>query len=264
MWGCSLAAFIVDPDPCAMTEPVAVAAPKRGKNFRPSESALLATFWLAVSCDPVNGADQQADTYWKKIVVLYNAEKPPSDPERTQQALQCHWTQVQRCVSKFAGFFNRIMNELPSGWNEENAIDESLQRYKDSEKKDFKFMESFKVLRKSPKFGPVEATAGLVRNRESAEGEKGIFVSPPLPEGAKRAKLYKDSGRDAQRAEIQAAAASMAAGQLAKNALIKEQNTLLQEKNNLKLFMGTPEGEEYLRLLRMEKLAELQRRVLPQ
>ena len=29
-------------------------ASKRGKNFKPSESAVLASCWLAVSCDPVN------------------------------------------------------------------------------------------------------------------------------------------------------------------------------------------------------------------
>ena len=133
MRGCPLPLF-VDSSPCTMSEPVSPAVTKRGKNFKPSKSALLAASWLSISYDPINGADQQAEYFWKNIDVHYNAQKLASDPERTQQALQCHWTQVQRCVGKFSGIFNRIMNALPSGWSDENAFDESFQSYKESEK----------------------------------------------------------------------------------------------------------------------------------
>ena len=241
--------------------PALASASKRGKNFKPSESAVLASCWLAVSCDPVYGSDQTADSFWQKIAAQYNRSKSSADPVRSQQALQCHWTNVQRCVSKFCGIYNKTLNNLPSGWTEENVFDESLQLYCDAEKKDFKFIEAFKVLRSSPKFGTCQSTEGVIRNRETDEADENPFETPVRPIGSKRAKLKKTSDRDLQRNEIHAAATTMAEEQKINNKLLAEQNRFLQEKNDMKLFQGTPEGEEYFRLLRLEKLAALRERL---
>ena len=139
-----------------------------------------------------------------------------------------------------------------------------MQRYRDAESKDFKFMEAFKVLRKSPKFGACQSSQGVIQKRALEEEGDDPFVSPERPIGSKRAKANRLTARNADRGQIQAAAESMAQAQRQNNLLIAAQNKLLEDKNNIKLFQGTPEGEEYLKLVRMEKLAELRRRLLNQ
>lgn len=134
-----------------------------------------------------------------------------------------------------------MLNNLPSGWTEENVFDESLQRFRDIEPKGFKFIEAWKVLRTCPKFSTCQSTQGVIDSPEVLqEGEENAFRTPDRVPGSKRAKISRsdNSNRDAQRAEMTSAASSMAAQQKQNNELLAEQNRLLQEKTILSSSKG--------------------------
>ena len=90
---------------------------ERGKNFSTHESACLAKCWLAISCDSEIGTDQNASTFWDRILAMWEQakEKDCLIAPRTVQSLQSHWSDCSKSVQKFSGFFNKLMNDLPSG-----------------------------------------------------------------------------------------------------------------------------------------------------
>ena len=240
---------------------------ERGKNFSLKETALLASCWLAVSCDPIVGADQQASTFWERIIPMWELEKQ-KDPmilARTLQSLQSHWSDCSKSVQKFSGIINKILNDLPSGWNEQMAFDEALSHYKDITKKAFhKFIDAYKVLKDAPKFKIVAASRPNKVLFDEENESPQTFQPIERPIGTKRAKRDREAGRldsDVKRAarleEISAAAKAMAKAS-------EERNRLNEDKFTLSLFQNDPnsaDSQEFMRLNRAEYIKRLKERV---
>jgi hypothetical protein len=87
---------------------------QRGKGFQAIEDTQLCRSWLAVSQDPVTGADQKGTTFWDRIYEDFCHHKE-SGEERSAKALKCRWTVIQTAVNKFSGAYAQIDAQNQSG-----------------------------------------------------------------------------------------------------------------------------------------------------
>ncbi|GKB82063.1 hypothetical protein Tco_0948958, partial [Tanacetum coccineum] len=78
-------------------------APKRARSlWTDGEELLLAETYIQVSEDPKEGADQQRDTFWYKVMDVYNKEaKRLKYPNRSKNMITGKWTPMNRDVGKF-------------------------------------------------------------------------------------------------------------------------------------------------------------------
>ncbi|GJT87186.1 hypothetical protein Tco_1068903 [Tanacetum coccineum] len=85
------------------------------------EELILAESFIQISEDPKTGCDQQKDSFWYKILEVYNAEAKRRDfIERTKNMLTGKWTPMNASVQKF----NQLVSEtlVHSGENDEDWI----------------------------------------------------------------------------------------------------------------------------------------------
>ncbi|GKC35730.1 hypothetical protein Tco_1048114 [Tanacetum coccineum] len=98
-------------------------APKRARSlWTGGEELLLAETYIQVSEDPKEGADQQRDTFWYKVMDVYNKEaKRLKYPNRSKNMITGKWTPMNRDVEKF----NTIVCEtaLMSGENDKDFME---------------------------------------------------------------------------------------------------------------------------------------------
>nr|GEX73099.1 hypothetical protein [Tanacetum cinerariifolium] len=95
---------------------------KRARNvWTQNEELLLAKSFIQISEDPKTGCDQQKDTFWYKILDVYNTEaKRRGFTERTKNMLTGKWTPMNASVQKY----NQLVSETlaHSGENVEDWI----------------------------------------------------------------------------------------------------------------------------------------------
>ena len=146
--------------------------------------------WITITTDPAVGADQTLENFWERVLAHFQSQKIEGAYfGRTAGSLENPWGSLQKSIMNFAGVFNKIMNDLPSGHNEKNALEEALSRYMLETQKAFKYQEGYHLLKDCPKFMPLPKSTGA----EIAEdGEQGIFKTPERPIG-------KDSARKRNR-----------------------------------------------------------------
>ncbi|GKA01412.1 hypothetical protein Tco_0674077 [Tanacetum coccineum] len=91
---------------------------KRARNvWTQDEELLLAESFIQISEDPKIGCDQQKDTFWYKILDVYNTEaKRRGFIERTKNMLTGKWTPMNASVQKF----NQLVSETLAHNRENN------------------------------------------------------------------------------------------------------------------------------------------------
>ncbi|GJT01780.1 hypothetical protein Tco_0822949 [Tanacetum coccineum] len=95
---------------------------KKRSLWTDGEELLLAETYIQVSEDPKKGADQQRDTFWYKVMDVYNKEaKRLKYPNRSKNMITGKWTPMNRDVEKF----NTIVCEtaLMSGENDKISLE---------------------------------------------------------------------------------------------------------------------------------------------
>ncbi|GKB48371.1 hypothetical protein Tco_0899124 [Tanacetum coccineum] len=131
------------------------------------EELILAESFIQISEDPKTGCDQQKDSFWYKILDVYNAEaKKRGFIERTKNMLMGKWTPVNANVQKF----NQLVSETlaHSGENDHDWITRVEILYKTHTGCDFKHKSAWLFIKAS--------TSGLTPNRQMLEGI--VFALP--------------------------------------------------------------------------------------
>ncbi|CAD6254445.1 unnamed protein product [Miscanthus lutarioriparius] len=87
---------------------------RRSKNFTLKEDEMLVSAWLNVSLDPVRGANQSKDTYWKRIHDYFHSKKD-FESHRTQSSLMSRWSSILHDCNIFAGCVSKVEARNQSG-----------------------------------------------------------------------------------------------------------------------------------------------------
>jgi len=97
--------------------------PKKAKeqNFTSPEDLLLCTTWLQISSDPVVHTGQRREGLWARIEKRYN-EQRGNFPCRVNRALSSRWDKIRADVSKFAGYYARVLREKQSGLTDDDKV----------------------------------------------------------------------------------------------------------------------------------------------
>ncbi|KAL9671217.1 hypothetical protein QQ045_008783 [Rhodiola kirilowii] len=123
----------------------------RSKNFTIAEDMLLISAWENVSLDPIKGNNQTQTSYWSRIASYFDEHKTFTS-ERTPIALTNRWSSIQKCVSKFQGFYNQIEGRNQSGIGEVDKVRQAMEMYQSLQGSAFSFSHCWTELRNSPKF----------------------------------------------------------------------------------------------------------------
>ncbi|CAM0951151.1 unnamed protein product [Alopecurus aequalis] len=160
------------------------------------EDVLLAEAWKTVSLDPIVGANQAMDNYWKQVKTAYD-ERRMIDPdfaacvtERGQKAMANHWANIQAACNKWHGIQEEVAMRPKSGANREMKLVRMLEAYKNDENADFKFLHVFVVIEGCEKWAEVRRS--IRKGKEYVPGEVAPGASegrPPM--GHKKAKAVK-------------------------------------------------------------------------
>nr|GEZ13013.1 hypothetical protein [Tanacetum cinerariifolium] len=131
---------------------------KRARNvWTQNEELLLTESFIQISEDPKTGCDQQKDTFWYKILDVYNTEaKRRGFIERTKNMLTKKWTPMNGSIQKF----NQLVAETLalSGENDEDWITRVKILYKTHVGTEFKHKSASLFLKGKYKWTNSEST----------------------------------------------------------------------------------------------------------
>ncbi|CAA0811265.1 DNA binding [Striga hermonthica] len=185
----------------------------RTKKFEKNEDVLLVDSWLNISMDPVQGNNQKRTTYWNRIHAYFHENKDFSS-SRNANSLMHRWSVIQEHVNKFVGCIAQLEARKQSGTTIEQRLVEAKTLFESQEKKEFKFLHCWSILRNHPKWlqqqaskekssqkkkkvvedaTPGDSTSKHVDDEEAAGNEDGV---PKRPPGKKRAKEALRKGGD--------------------------------------------------------------------
>ncbi|CAM0946287.1 unnamed protein product [Alopecurus aequalis] len=161
------------------------------------EDVLLAEAWKTVSLDPIVGANQVIDNYWKRVKTAYD-ERRMIDPdfatcvtERGQKAMANHWANIQTACNKWHGIQEEVANRPKSGANREMELVRMLEAYKNDENMDFNFLHVFVVIEGCEKWAEVRRSIGKGKEYVPDAVAAGASEGRP-PMGHKKAKAARD------------------------------------------------------------------------
>ncbi|GJX07655.1 hypothetical protein Tco_0195587 [Tanacetum coccineum] len=96
------------------------------------EELLLAKSFIQISEDPKIGSDKKNDTFWYKVLDVYNEEaKKDNYPPRTKNMLTGKWTPMNRDVQKFNSLVQETL--VMSGENDEDWMRRDKHTWKNPE-----------------------------------------------------------------------------------------------------------------------------------
>jgi hypothetical protein len=91
------------------------------QNFTGPEDLLICTTWLQISSDPVVHTGQRREGLWARIEKRYN-EQRGKFPCRVNRALSSRWDKIRADVSKFSGYYSRVLREKQSGLTDDDKV----------------------------------------------------------------------------------------------------------------------------------------------
>jgi hypothetical protein len=101
--------------------PVQKQKKSKEQNFTAPEDILLCTTWLQISSDPIVHTGQRREGLWARIEKRYN-EQRGEFPCRLNRALSSTWDKIRADVSKFSGYYARVLREKQSGISDEDKV----------------------------------------------------------------------------------------------------------------------------------------------
>jgi hypothetical protein len=101
--------------------PVQKQKKSKEQNFTAPEDILLCTTWLQISSDPIVHTGQRREGLWARIEKRYN-EQRGEFPCRLNRALSSRWDKIRADVSKFSGYYARVLREKQSGLSDEDKV----------------------------------------------------------------------------------------------------------------------------------------------
>jgi hypothetical protein len=91
------------------------------QNFTTPEDLLLCTTWLQISSDPIVHTGQRKEGLWARIEKRYN-EQRPEFPCRINREHSSRWDKIRADVSKFSGYYARVLREKQSGLTDDDKV----------------------------------------------------------------------------------------------------------------------------------------------
>ena len=122
----------------------------RGAGWMPEHDVFIVQAYISVSEDPIQGADQQASTFWKKV---HDAFATMSGTMRTPEACRSRYAKIQRLCVKFNAMYLMVKGTGKSGWNEDMYIENATKMHNERYPRDpFTYRKCWEVLHMYPKW----------------------------------------------------------------------------------------------------------------
>ena len=94
---------------------------KSGGNFNVDEDLLLISAWLNIGMDAMHGTEQNSEKIWAKIWEYFCANNTYGTT-RSSSSLLSRWGNINREISRFAGFMAKIEARNRGGATYENKV----------------------------------------------------------------------------------------------------------------------------------------------
>ncbi|GKB17380.1 hypothetical protein Tco_0851303 [Tanacetum coccineum] len=145
------------------------------------EKKLLAKCFIEISEDPKNESDQARDTFWYKILTIYNQQADELGfKTRNKNMLTGKWTPMNRDVQKFNEIYNQTA--LLSGENEEKLYTQVLSLFRNQNNVEFRHRDACLFLKdKYKRTNPESTQARRTRGRVTGEDEPEMFGDDAIP-----------------------------------------------------------------------------------
>ncbi|CAA0834824.1 Unknown protein [Striga hermonthica] len=156
------------------------AEPKRGgkssaKSWTQDEDMLLCRAFCTISSDPIVGAQQSSDGFWRRITLYYNENAQAQNfIERSMESAKSHFYAFHGDCLKFNASINRFRADQRSGENDAIVLQNALMEWNSDGKKKgaFKWLHCWEILKNSPKFqGPSTTSRGGKKSKTSEFGD---------------------------------------------------------------------------------------------
>ena len=158
------------------------------------EDTALCRAWMRASENPLKGAQQRSEDFWKSVYEFFASYGPKGQvvegtwSARNINALRHRWATISRDVMKFCGIYQRVVAAKPSGKNEDDLLKDALEVFEGVEgsvssgclerqkASKFLFLDCWKVLRLSPRWSGQNSKGNIAgvegkRKREVDNGE---------------------------------------------------------------------------------------------
>jgi hypothetical protein len=116
----------------------------RGKSWKEAENTILARSVGAVGFDAIHGADQAAETYWKRIHEAFCSRG--GSPERSVKSLRNRWSLIQASINVFIGFYSTATSIDRSGYTPDDYVKFAMDLFHQDQKKEFEFLSCWQSL----------------------------------------------------------------------------------------------------------------------
>ncbi|XP_044354717.1 uncharacterized protein [Triticum aestivum] len=120
-------------------------------NWIQQEEKRLASAWLELSTDPIEGNGNKRDKYWDDIAVQYNS-LTPADRHRDVVQLKSHFQKVKRKINIFHGAYNAMCKLYTSGYGEEQLQAFALEKYEANQQSAFQHLTMWRELKDNGKW----------------------------------------------------------------------------------------------------------------
>ncbi|XP_042008913.1 glutathione S-transferase T3-like [Salvia splendens] len=125
---------------------------QKATHYTKEESVVVAMAWDAATSDPIVGTDQNALSFWKRIVAAYNEFKPRGAKSRDAEQLHKKWSRILPPTQRFAGIYQNNLLHAESGRSEADVKTLSMSQYNALGYPKFTMWEEYLVLEDCPKF----------------------------------------------------------------------------------------------------------------
>lgn len=82
---------------------------------------------------------------------------------------------MSRSISKFTGCYKAVLRINESGTNDDDKIEKAKKMYNADQQEEFKFLECWEILKKSPKFSPDNNPGMYLKKPEKIIA--GLFIN---------------------------------------------------------------------------------------
>ncbi|XP_027108946.1 glutathione S-transferase T3-like [Coffea arabica] len=133
------------------------------------DDKMLASVWLTISNCSIVGNSQNNESFWKRVTDCFN-ENRQFGPPRKYKAVKSHWHWLSRMVNEFNQYYNKLVGEHHSGWNDDQIKQYARELFHQNKNKHFLHEHVWVLLKNDPKWKantPMQRSSKKVRIDES-------------------------------------------------------------------------------------------------